>query len=160
MYRCLLPLLLLLTSLASSAGASWAFAPSYFSHDPASGERVVQYSPGVAPPAPYAPDYQQSGYRHKQTVLRKADGSIDRRHVVETWGGGEYIRPYEEWERPFREGATPFGPWGNPQGPWTTPFGSWVNPYGLGQLPSPPWPHWPRPIVPTPLPAPAASPAP
>ncbi|MCL4191226.1 MAG: hypothetical protein KJZ87_05735 [Thermoguttaceae bacterium] len=151
----LLSSLVLLALAASSAQASWVFNPSYFSHDPASGERAIQYAPGIAPPAPYAPDYRQGAYRHKQTVLRKADGSVDRRHVVETWGGGEYIRPYGEWERPFREGATPFGPWGNPQGPWTTPFGSWVNPYGLGQLPHPPWPHYgypvPYPVPPAPL---------
>jgi hypothetical protein len=140
----------------STAEASWIFQTSYYSHSD-EGIRVAQYSPGVIPWAPYAADYRQSAYRHNQTVLRDSAGSADRLHVVQTWGGGEYIRPYEEWERPFREGATPYGPWGNPQGPWTTPFGAWVNPYGLGQLPHPPWPHLPYvpyPVVPPATPAP------
>ena len=75
--------------------------------------------------------------------------SFDYMHTVETWGQGEFIRPYGEWLYPYRAGATPYGPWGNPQGPWTTPFGSWVNPYGLGRLPN-------AGIVPVPYPMPFA----
>lgn len=123
----------------TTAQASWVFRPSYFSHDPADGQRVAQYSPGVPPQVWVDPTYRQSAYRHNRMTLRGADGSIDRLHVVETWGEGEFIRPYGEWQFPFRAGATQFGPWGNPQGPWTSPFGSWMNPYGLGQLPYPPW---------------------
>lgn len=121
---------------------SWIFQPSTYSHDPQTGERVEQYA--AKPPAygPSDPTYEQSAYIHKRTALRGANGSIERRHYVETWGEGEAIRPYGEWQRPFRAGATPYGPWGNPSGPWTTPFQSWENPYGLGKLPTPPWYPW------------------
>jgi hypothetical protein len=124
------------------AGGSWVFQPSTYSHDPQSGERATQYA--AKPPAygPSDPTYEQSAYIHKRTSLRGVGGSVERRHYVETWGAGEAIRPYGEWQRPFRAGATPYGPWGNPNGPWTSPFDSWVNPYGLGKLPTPPWYPW------------------
>jgi hypothetical protein len=112
---------------------SWIFQPSYFSHEPASGERVAQYAPEPTSYLRDDPTYLQSGYRHNQTFIRGADGSADRMHIVETWGKGDQIRPYGEWEFPYRAGATPYGPWGNPQGPWTVPFDSWQNPYGLMQ---------------------------
>jgi hypothetical protein len=124
--------------------AQWIFHASTYSHDPASGQRVIQYAKAETPFFRVDPSYQQSMYRHNQSTLR-AGNSVDHMHIVETWGEGENIRPYGEWLRPFREGATPFGPWGNPQGPWTDPFGSWVNPYGLGRLPYPPWPYFGNP---------------
>jgi hypothetical protein len=119
----------------SGAEASWIFAPSYYSHDPAGGGRVAQFAPEVASFAPVDPTFTRSGYRHNRTTLRGTSGTADRLHMVETWGAGENIRPYGEWQRPFRAGATPYGPWGNPQGPWTSPFGAWVNPYGVGRIP-------------------------
>mgnify|MGYP005839397573 CR=1 FL=1 len=140
------------------AQASWIFQPSYFSHSPATGQRVVQYAPAKPALARSDTTYQQSAYRHSRSSIRVGDSS-DHLHIVETWGAGEYLRPYGEWLRPFREGATPFGPWGNPQGPWTTPFGSWVNPYGLGRLPHPPWGHWYPGYYPAPYPVPLAPPA-
>ncbi|RMF87186.1 MAG: hypothetical protein D6741_20885 [Planctomycetota bacterium] len=126
---------------------SWIFQQGYYSHKP-TGERIAQYAPKPEPAAPYDPTFQRSAYRHIRSSLRGADGSFDQFHVVETWGRGEYLRPYGEWQFPYRAGATPYGPWGNPRGPWTTPFGAWVNPYGLGRLP---W-GWgyPYPPVPTP----------
>jgi hypothetical protein len=139
----LLPVVLL-SVLGDSAwaGGSWIFQPSTYSHDPRTSERVSQYAAEPPVYGPSDPTYEQSAYIHKRTALRGVDGSIERRHYVETWGAGEAIRPYGEWERPFRAGATPFGPWGNPSGPWTTPYDSWVNPYGLGKLPTPPWYPW------------------
>lgn len=131
--------LLLLWSGVGQAG--WAFRPSYFTHDPTDGQRVAKYAPETQPMRRVDPTYVQSAYRHNRSSVRVGN-SADRLHVVETWGEGDRIRPYGEWQRPFREGATPFGPWGNPQGPWTTPYGSWFNPFALGQLPHPPWPHW------------------
>jgi len=167
---------LLLLSVASVAGllagaalaGEWAFRRSYYSHDAATGQRVTQHSPGTTPYATPEPNYKQSAYRHQRIRQGGPGGSVDNIHIVETWGEGEFIRPYGEWEFPYRAGATPYGPWGNPQGPWTTPFGSWVNPYGLGQLPHPPWPHWPGygypsyayPPVPTPYPGPHPAPTP
>lgn len=136
---------------AAPAESSWIFQPSTYSHDPQSGQRVTQYAAKAPAYAPDDPTYQRSGYIHNRTSLRGVAGSIDRRHYVETWGAGEAIRPYGEWEFPFRAGATPFGPWGNPSGPWTMPFDSWVNPYGLGKLYNPYWyqnPWYPGPVDP------------
>jgi hypothetical protein len=113
-----------------AATESWIFRPSHYSHDPQTGERVSQYASEPPAYAPYDPNYLVSGYRHIRSSIRDGDGNFDHMHVVQTWGAGEWIRPYGEWLFPFRAGATPYGPWGNPQGPWTLPFGSWVNPYG------------------------------
>jgi len=119
------------------ANASWIFSPSYFSHDPATGVRVAQYVPVKTPYARTDENYLESGYRHQRSSIR-VGGSVDHTHVVETWGEGERIRPYGEWQRPFRKGATPFGPWGNRRGPWTSPFGgAWMYPYGFGPFASP-----------------------
>ena len=133
---------LVLATLAAEGRAGWMFTPSKYSHDPYTGRRVNQYAPKRPAYANTDPNYMRSGYSHKRVTLRGADGSVDRLHLVETWGAGESIRPYGEWQFPYRAGATPYGPWGNPSGPWTTPFGSWGNPYGLGKLPHPPWPHY------------------
>jgi len=115
---------------AVDSADSWVFRQSRYSHDPATGRRVNQFAPKAPSLVAVDPNYLQSGYRHKRSTLRGADGSADRLHVVETWGAGDSIRPYGEWLFPYRAGATPYGPWGNPQGPWTAPFDSWVNPYG------------------------------
>ncbi len=123
---------------------SWIFRPSYFSDDPQTGQRVTQYAQETTPYRRDDPTYLESGYRHQQQMLIGPGGSADRLHIVQTWGMGEQIRPYGEWEFPYRAGATPYGPWGNPQGPWTLPFDSWVNPYGLMQ-------HWPNSFTPYPM---------
>ena len=120
----------------------WAFKPSYYTHSHTDGQRVARYATGQKAYAEID-NFRRSGYRQQRIRIHGASGSADNIHLVETWGEGEFIRPYGEWQRPFREGATPYGPWGNAQGPWTLPFESWVNPYGLGKLPHPPWPHWP-----------------
>ena len=139
-----LPVVALQSVTAVEAG--WIFRPSYYSHEPSSGGRVAQYAAIEPPQVRVDPTYRQSAYRHNRLSIRGPGGTADRLHIVETWGEGEYIRPYGEWQRPFRAGATPYGPWGNPQGPWTSPFGSWVNPYGLGQLPYYSWgPGYPSP---------------
>ncbi len=140
-----------LVPLGHARADSWIFRRSSYTHDPATGDRVVQFAPKATPYVPHDPTYRQSAYRHKRSSIR-AGGSADRTHVVETWGAGESIRPYGEWQRPYRAGATPYGPWGNPNGPWTTPFGSWVNPYGLGRLPHYYWPYGPYRPVPIPHP--------
>jgi hypothetical protein len=121
-------------------GPSWIFRPACYSHSPVNGQRVAQYCP-EAPALTWADDtYLESGYRHITTSIQVGNTS-DHTHVVQTWGQGQFIRPYGEWEYPFRAGATPYGPWGNPQGPWTLPFDSWQNPYGLGQSPNSSWPN-------------------
>jgi hypothetical protein len=125
---------------ATAVEGDWAFRQSYYTHDPSTGERVVQHSPGETPYARIEPNYQQSAYRQNHIRIGGPRGTSDNIHIVETWGNGENIRPYGEWQFPYRAGATPYGPWGNPQGPWTSPFESWVNPYGLNRMPYPPYP--------------------
>jgi hypothetical protein len=123
-------------AIATSASAeTWIFRRSAYSHDPETGQRVVQYAQEQQSYLREDDTYMESGYRHIHVGLRGADGSYDHTNVVQTWGLGTAIRPYGEWEFPYRAGATPYGPWGNPQGPWTLPFDSWVNPYGLGSMP-------------------------
>jgi hypothetical protein len=160
-------------SIASATAAvaradGWLFKPSTYSHDPVTGARVDQYATKEPSYARADGGYLESGYRHTQYSLR-AGGTADRLHVVQTWGKGESIRPYGEWQYPFRAGATPYGPWGNPQGPWTTPFDSWVNPYGqwnqfpyLSTGPGYGGPSGPGPSSPyaTPYPTPGPSPGP
>ena len=138
------------TSASPAAAASWIFRRSTYTHDPVSGERVHQYAAKEPAYARVDPTYKQSGYRHNRMSIRGLGGSADRLHIVDSWGEGESLRPYGEWQRPFRAGATPYGPWGNPQGPWTTPFDSWMNPYGLGQLPYQPYYGHPTPYYGTP----------
>ena len=118
-----------LIATAAASAESWLFLPSTFTHDPTTGARVNQYAPKEPAIVQIDGTYLQSGYRHMRFGIRAGD-SADRLHVVQTWGAGEAIRPYGEWQFPFRAGATPYGPWGNPGGPWTMPFDSWVNPYG------------------------------
>ncbi len=131
-----------LAAVNTCRAESWIFRPSTFSHDAATGRRVAQFRPEATAYYRSDPTYQESGYRHIRSALRGADGSYDYQHIVQTWGLGQLIRPYGEWEYPYRAGATPYGPWGNPGGPWTLPFDSWINPYGLGKLPNPPWSPW------------------
>lgn len=133
-------------------GSNWIFLPSYFTHDPETGQRVTQYSPMPPVYLPYDPTYRESGFHYTQEIMRGPNGSVEGFHMVQTWGDGYQIRPYGEWLFPYRAGATPYGPWGNPQGPWTLPFDSWQNPYGLGRLPNPPWPVWPWGSGPRPTP--------
>jgi hypothetical protein len=139
-------------SACAARAESWIFRASYYSHDPATGNRVNQFAPEKPAYVRVDPTYQESVYRHSRSGF-EVGGSFDYLHTVETWGQGENIRPYGEWLFPYRAGATPYGPWGNPQGPWTTPFGSWGNPYGLGRLPNPPWGPWVPVPVPNPSPA-------
>ena len=45
--------------------------------------------------------YMESGYRHMESTLQVGNSS-DHLHVVQTWGQGDLIRPYGEWEFPYR----------------------------------------------------------
>lgn len=123
-----------LATARPAAADGWLFRPSTYSHDEA-GNRVAQFQPERATYLRFDDTYMESGFRHTHISIPGGDGSYDHLHVVQTWGLGDAIRPYGEWEYPYRAGATPYGPWGNPSGPWTLPFDSWQNPYGLGKLP-------------------------
>ena len=88
---------------------SWIFRPSYFSHDPDTGKRVDQYEPEQVTYYRDDPTYLESGFRHYQYEIEGPGGTADRLHVVQTWGLGDLIRPYGEWEFPYRAGRRPMG---------------------------------------------------
>jgi hypothetical protein len=117
MNRCL-PLIFVLHSavVASTAPAmDWIFLPSYFSHDPQTGQRVTQFSPGKPALVEQPADYVVSGYRHTESRIR-GRGSADRLHIVEEWG--RPVRPYGEWEFPYRPFSVPYHLWGPQFVPW------------------------------------------
>ena len=63
-----------------AAAADWITAPSYYSHDPDTGQRVTQYSP-IGPFYTFArPDFQRSGYRHTRSSYsgRAVGGQLSR----------------------------------------------------------------------------------
>ena len=95
------------------AAADWITAPSFYTHDWSSGQRVAQYSP-VGPFYYYCrPDYVKSGYRHLRSTLDLGNSS-DNMHIVEEWG--RPVRPYDEWRFPFRPFSVPYDQWGPPFG--------------------------------------------
>lgn len=110
--RILLPLAVIGLSLSSfGTAADWITAPSYYSHDPQTGERVTQYTP-IGPFYTFArSDYLQSGYRHTRSSIQ-AGHSADHMHIVEEWGRA--VRPYGEWRFPFRPYSVPYDLWGPP----------------------------------------------
>lgn len=112
-----------------AAGADWITAPSYYTHDPATGQRVTQYSP-IGPFYKFPrPDYRRSGYRHTRSSIQAGE-SADNLHVVEKWG--RPVRPYGEWRFPYR--------------PYSVPYPAWGPPFaGLGRSGYYPYPYPPNP---------------
>src|SRR5438874_4292829 len=124
-----------------SMAADWITAPSYYTHDWSSGERVAQY----APIGPYyyftRPDYLKSGYRQYRSTVDLGNSS-DNMHIVEQWGA--QIVPYEQWRFPYRPYSAPYPAWGPPYGglgggtggyPYSggsgaTVLGAFLSPYG------------------------------
>lgn len=110
------------------AGADWITAPSYYTHDPMSGERVTQYSP-IGPFYSYSqPGFTRSGYRNSRSSLQVGT-SADHYHTTEQWGPP--VQPYGEWRFPFRPHSVPFDQWG-PQFFGGFPFGIYPPGFGLG----------------------------
>jgi len=106
--------LLVLAVAAELYATDWILAPSTFTHDPQTGERISQFAP--LPPVymrAERPDYVESGYRHRQSVIRDPRGSADRLHITEEWG--RPVRPYGEWRFPYRPYSVPYPLWGPPQ---------------------------------------------
>lgn len=118
-----------LAAAASVArAADWIVAPSCYTHDPQTGQRVDQYTP-IGPFYTFArSDYMQSGYRHTRSSLQ-AGLSMDQMHIVEEWG--RPVRPYGEWRFPFRPYSVPYSQWG-PQFPPLGFGGFWGGPWGGG----------------------------
>ncbi len=107
--RSLIAMILCLPSCA--AAADWLTAPSYYTHDPNSAERVTQFSP-IGPFYVYTPpNYVKSGYRHMRSSIQ-AGGSADNYHLVEEWG--RPVTPYEQWRFPHRPYGSPYPDWGPP----------------------------------------------
>lgn len=118
-------------STSAASAADWITAPSYYTHDPLTAERVAQYSP-IGPFYYYArPDYLKSGYRHMRSTLDLGNSS-DNLHIVEEWG--RPIRPYEEWRFPYRPYSAPYDLWGPPYGGLGN---AGVGPYPYGGFPGP-----------------------
>jgi hypothetical protein len=123
----------------SAAAVDWLTAPSYYTHDRPTGERVAQYSP-IGPFYYYSrPDYVKSGYRHFRSTIDLGNSS-DNLHIVEEWG--RPVRPYDEWRFPYRPFSVPYDLWGPPFGGLGNvgvglyPYGGFNGPYpysgGLG----------------------------
>jgi hypothetical protein len=118
----------------ASSAADWITAPSYYTHDPLTAERVCQYSP-IGPFYYYArADYAKSGYRHTRSSLNLGN-SADNLHIVEEWG--RPVRPYEEWRFPYRPYSVPYDLWGPPFGGLGQtgglyPYGGGIGPYPYG----------------------------
>jgi hypothetical protein len=107
-------LALILAAVAQPALAiDWLTAPSYYTHDPVTAERVNQYA-AIGPFYYYGrPDYIKSGYRHYRSTIQ-AGGSADNLHIVEEWG--RPVIPYEQWRFPYRPFGSPYQDWGPPFG--------------------------------------------
>lgn len=92
---------------------SWIFAPGRYTHDPVTGARVAQYMRGPAVEPLDDPRAVTSGYSRSRTVLRGADGSVDTRYRVQSYGNG-YGGLDAEWERAHDalRGAPTFGGFG------------------------------------------------
>jgi hypothetical protein len=125
----------LLTQCASAA--DWLVAPSYYTHDPTTGQRVTQYAE-IGPYYYYhRPDFQRSGYRNYRSTIQTGN-SADNLHMVEEYG--RPVRPYEEWRFPYRPYSVPYDAWGPPFGGLN---GGGYGGYGggfLGGFPNGPFP--------------------
>ena len=108
-------------SYLNAQTTSWAFLPSDYTHDPATGARVGQYAP--VPPVEPLPDPRlvTSGLRRTRTSLIGPNGSIDTSFQVQNFGNGrggldaEFERFADEWRASFLSGSainqtTAFGP--------------------------------------------------
>ncbi len=131
MLRSLLSLVLFMVA-GSAAAADWLTAPSYYTHDSSTAQRVNQY----AAIGPYyyfhRQDFIRSGYRHIRSSIQ-AGGSADNFHIVEEFGNP--VRPYEEWRFPYKPYSAPYPAWGAPfAGVGGGGFGPWggVGPGGFG----------------------------
>jgi hypothetical protein len=131
--RSLLPALAVVLAISSSGAATaadWVTAPSFYTHDGSSGQRVAQYTP-IGPFYYYCrDDYVKSGNTHHRSTLDLGNSS-DNIHIVEEWG--QPVRPYDEWRFPFRPYSAPYDAWGPPFGG----LGNGVGAYPYGGFPGP-----------------------
>ncbi len=112
------------TSVATAT--DWIASPSFYTHNPQTGERVWQYEP-IAPVYHY-PSNSRSVYRQSRSSLQIGD-SADHYHAVDRYGGP--VRPYGEWRFPYRPFSVPYGLWG----PQPAPGFGFGNPgFGAGNF--------------------------
>lgn len=119
----------------AAGAADWILAPSTFTHDPQTGERVSQYAPIEPVYVQTRPDYLKSGYRHNRSSIYSGDGA-DHHHVVEQWG--RPVRPYGEWLHPYRPYSVPYHLWGPPYAGLSFPNYGRPWPRGGAHLPGAP----------------------
>ena len=116
----------------SAPAADWITAPSYYTHDKVSGQRVAQYTP-IGPYYYYQrADFTRSGYRNYRSTIQ-AGGSADNLHIVEEWGNP--VIPYEQWRFPYRPYGSPYPAWGPPFGGLGNGYGGFIGPGGAGAFP-------------------------
>ncbi len=107
----------------------WLHAPSKYTHDPQTGQRVAQFKPVEPVYMQARPDYLKSGFRYNRSTLRGANGSANYYHTVEQWG--RPVRPYGEWKYPYRPYSVPYSAWGPPYGGLGGAYGyGYATPYG------------------------------
>ncbi|MEO8498925.1 MAG: hypothetical protein ABI614_28005 [Planctomycetota bacterium] len=124
----MLPALLLLSCTGLTAAGDWITAPSTYTHDPNSSERVTQYSP-IGPFYTYPQSsFTRGGYRNSRSSLQVGT-SADHYHTTEQWGAP--VQPYGEWQFPYRPYSVPYGAWG-PQPYGGFPLGGYPQGAGLG----------------------------
>lgn len=138
---CGLVALVLMASAQVASAVDWLTAPSFYTHDSSTGQRVTQYAQVGPFYYPFRADYMKSGFRHYRSSIQ-VGSNADNLHIVEEWGNP--IRPYEEWRFPFRPYSVPYDQWGPPfgglgpvgwGGPWTGPWGGgggWGGGWGGG----------------------------
>jgi hypothetical protein len=110
----------------TTSAADWITAPSYYTHDPQTGERVRQYTPIGPFYIAQRSDFLRSGYRHLRSSIQVGTNA-DHLHVVEQWGAP--VRPYDEWRFPYRPYSVPYPLWGPMQFGWGVPH-PWMFPDG------------------------------
>lgn len=94
---------------SNALAADWITQPSYYTHDPTSGERVRQYSP-IGPFYSHTRgNFTRSGFRHTRSSIQ-VGGSADNYHLTEEWG--KPVQPYGEWRFPYRPYSVPYDAWG------------------------------------------------
>lgn len=124
-FRHTLLVALLVLAARPLPAADWLFAPSDYTHNPQTGQRVAQFAPKPQVFVYENPLYTRGIYRHNRSSLQVAD-SIDNLHVVEQ--SGPPVRPYREWQFPFRPYSVPYDAWG----PQLAPFAFGAGGYGGG----------------------------
>lgn len=92
-------------------GADWLTARSFYTHDPATGERTHRFAEPPPAVVNQAASFQTSGFSHYRSTLQYGQ-SADNYHRVEQWGPP--VRPYGEWRFPYRPYSAPYDQWGAP----------------------------------------------